>query len=171
MQVVLLYFFNAGRRNTNLIFGYFIHKNKKVRAVHKLASFHFKYLSVGTALPFRQSKIKLSVSVLHLFKACAAINRSVVRGLEYNLCLSSALSAYSREVFTGCSSCVLLSIAACLTSLGLGHKALLLIKYLLARRENELVSSILAYKCLVNKLLVLHTDFYFFVHVIPRFVF
>ena len=78
---------------------------------------------------------------------------SVVGRLEGDLCLAAAISAYSREVLTGCSSCVLLSIAASLASLGFVLESLLGIESLFACGEHEFIATVLADQSLVDKLL------------------
>ena len=60
-------------------------------------------------------------------KACAAVNRSVVGGLEVQLCFAAALCAGCDEILTLGLACVLLSIAACLAALRLVQETLFLI--------------------------------------------
>ena len=116
-------------------------------------------LSYGGVFVCRlSSSQKLSVSVL---EALAAINGAIVVGLEGNLALLTALCANSGEHLASASlaTACLTSGAAIAASLRLVGEALLSVEFLLASRENELLSAILADQCLVS------------VHVIPSILF
>jgi hypothetical protein len=54
------------------------------------------------------------------------------------------MTAQIDEVLSGCATCVLLRVAACLAALGLVHKALLFVELLLACSEYEFVTAFLA---------------------------
>ena len=56
---------------------------------------------------------------LHFLEAGAAINRSVIRGLEDYLSFAAALCTSGGEVLTGSSACILLSVTASLAALRL----------------------------------------------------
>ena len=83
-------------------------------------------------------------------KACAAVNRSVVGGLEVQLCFAAAFCAGCDEILTLGLACVLLSIAASLAALGLVHKAFFLVECLLAGCEYEFIAAIFANQRFVN---------------------
>ena len=76
------------------------------------------------------------VALSSLLEALAAVNRSVVGGLEGYLCLTTTVSANSCEVFTGRLVCILSCIAASLAAfrLVLLHQLLLLLRTLLFPR-------------------------------------
>ena len=99
------------------------------------------------------STIQIDQSVLRSFsclKAGAAVYGSVAGGLEGDLCLSAAICAYCREIFTGSSAGVLLCVTASLASLGLVQKAFFRIEFLFACGEDEFLSAILADNRFVN---------------------
>ena len=112
--------------------------NEKRHPDECLFSQYFKFISV------QSDTIELLLCLLALLKASAAINRSVVRGLEGDLCLSAAVCAYSSEVLARSLACVFLRVTACLASLGLVHKAFFVVESLLAGGEYELVAAIFA---------------------------
>ena len=90
--------------------------------------------------------LKLCLLFFHLCKALATINRTIIFGLERNLCLAA----------TACTSCcvhlsiafssVLSCIAASLASLGLVYKAFFSIELLLTCCKNELLTAFLTNK-------------------------
>jgi hypothetical protein len=96
---------------------------------------------------------KLRLRLLSQLEASAAVNGTIVGGLEGDLCLAAAISANSREILTGCSSCVLLGIAASLASLRFVLESLLGIESLFACGEHEFIATVLADQSLVDKLL------------------
>lgn len=81
--------------------------------------------------------------LVSLSEALAAVNGSVVTGLEGNLSLAAAACAYSCEHFT-LSSAVLLSVTASLASLRLVCKAVLSVELLFACCEYEICTAVLA---------------------------
>lgn len=87
---------------------------------------------------------KLLLFSLHSGEAFAAINGSVVAGLERNLCFLAAVCAGRGEKFSGCSAGVLLCNAASLASLRLVLKALLFEEFLFACREDKFLTAVLA---------------------------
>jgi hypothetical protein len=87
--------------------------------------------------------------LFHFSIAVAAINRSVVAGLERNLRFFSASCACGREELTGGLGRIFLCVAAGLASLRLVLEALFSIEFLFSGCENEFRSAILAYQCLV----------------------
>ena len=89
------------------------------------------------------SKLKL-LSSLHLCKAIAAVNRTIVSGLERHLCLAAAGSAGSGEELTGSASGVLASVTAALATLGLILEAALCIEFLFAGGENKFSTALFA---------------------------
>jgi hypothetical protein len=87
------------------------------------------------------------------FKAGAAINGPAVLGLEGNLGFNAAVGA---DYCEGSSVAAFVSLAllvspAVRAALGLVLEAFLLVKFLLAYRENELVAAVLAGHGLVGK--------------------
>ena len=100
---------------------------------------------------FRQCRLLLLGSGISF----AAIYRSVVRGLEGNLCFLAALCACGCKELSGGLACVLSCVAARLTSLGLVLEAALCVELLLACGENEFCAAILTNQCLV----FVHADF------------
>ena len=91
----------------------------------------------------------LCVFFLHLRKAFAAINGSVISGLEGNFSLSAAACTCCCEHLSLAFYCVLSCVTASLTSLRLVYKAFLSVKLLLACCEYELFAAIFANKGLV----------------------
>jgi hypothetical protein len=96
-----------------------------------------------------------------VLEALAAVDGTIVVGLEGNLALLATVSAYSVEHLASGSlaTACLARLTALTASLGLIGEALLSVEFLLAGRENELLSAILADQCLVS------------VHVIPSILF
>ncbi len=84
------------------------------------------------------------LSFLHLCKAIAAVNRTIVSGLEGNSCLAAASSAGSGEELTGSAGSVLASITASLAALGLILEAALCVEFLFAGGENKLSTALFA---------------------------
>ena len=82
--------------------------------------------------------------LVSLSEALAAVNGSVITGLEGNLSLAAAACAYSCEHFT-LSSAVLLSVTASLAALGLVLEAALRIELLLTGGEHELLAALFAH--------------------------
>jgi hypothetical protein len=104
--------------------------------------------------PFRKTERGDSLigTILLLFHFCvavAAINRSVVAGLEGNLCFFATTSASSGEKFSCGLACVLLSGTAGFASLGFVLETFFCVKFLFTCGEYEFVAAILAYQCLV----------------------
>ena len=87
--------------------------------------------------------------LLHSGIALAAVNRSVVGRLERNFRFLAALSASrGEELFLGLSG-VLSGIAARLAALRLVLETALSVEFLLTGGENEFLSAIFAFQCLV----------------------
>ena len=89
---------------------------------------------------------------LLLFKALAAIYRTIVAGLERYLAIVTAACANCIIHLTlgSCfASLCLALVAASLATLGLVFKTLLGIKFLLSGCENEFLSAIFADQCFV----------------------
>ena len=84
------------------------------------------------------------LSSLHLRKAIAAVNRTVISGLERHSCLSAAGSTGSGEELAGSAGSVLASVTASLAALGLILEAALCVEFLLSCGENEFSSAFLA---------------------------
>ena len=89
------------------------------------------------------------VVLLHCCEALAAINGTIIGGLEGNLCFFAAVCANSSKVFSCLLGSVLLSVSAGLASLGLVLETFLGIEFLLTCGEHKLLTTILAYQCLV----------------------
>jgi hypothetical protein len=87
---------------------------------------------------------------LSILEAFAAVDRTVIAGLEGNLAGLSTACAYC-IIHLACLSavCCFASIAARFATLRLVGKALLSIKFLLTGSEGEFLSTILADQCLV----------------------
>ena len=83
-----------------------------------------------------------SIALSLLCEALAAVNRSVLAGLERNASLAAAACTYGSEHFLG--GLVLSGIAAVLASLGLVLESLFCVELLLACCEYELVTAVLA---------------------------
>ena len=94
------------------------------------------------------SKLKL-LSSLHLCKAIAAVNRTIISGLERHLCLAAAGSAGSGEELTGSASIVLACVTASLAALGLVLEATLSVELLLTGGENELAAALFTSQFLI----------------------
>lgn len=92
---------------------------------------------------------KSLIVLLHLCKALAAKNRSVVAGLERNSSLATALCASSHKVLSLGSTGVLSCCTAFLASLRLVLESLFSIELLLAGSENKFLAAILTSQCLV----------------------
>ena len=82
---------------------------------------------------------------LHLCKALAAINRTVLTGTEGNLRLFAAVGANGGEHLTVGSLVLLAGVAAGLAALGLIGKTALGIELLLTGGEHELIATFFAY--------------------------
>ena len=96
--------------------------------------------------PFFQHKVQtdLSLLLLHLCKALAAVDRAIGLGLEGHSRLAAASCADSREVLARTVSSVLARITAGLAALGLILEAALRIEFLFAGAENELFAALFA---------------------------
>jgi len=97
----------------------------------------------------RYNTISKNILLLHIGEALAAIHRSVIGGLEGNLCFFSAVCAYCDEHFALGFVGALLVVAARLAPLGLVLEASLRVKFLLSGSENELRVAVLADKFFV----------------------
>ena len=86
----------------------------------------------------------LCLLLLHLCKAFAAINRTVVTGLERHSCFAAAGRAGRREHFSFPSRSVLSCIAASFASLGLVYKPFFSIELLLAGSESKFFPALFA---------------------------
>ena len=86
----------------------------------------------------------LFLVLLHFGEALAAVNRTVLSGLEGNLSFGSAGSAGSGEHFLLRSGFVFTGIAALFASLGLVYEASFSVEFLLAGCENKFGSAFLA---------------------------
>ena len=82
---------------------------------------------------------------VHLSKALAAINRTVLTGTEGNLRLFAAVGANGGEHLTVGSLVLLAGVAAGLAALGLIGKTALGIELLLTGGEHELIATFFAY--------------------------
>ena len=87
--------------------------------------------------------------LFHFSVAVAAINGSVIAGLEGNLSFFATTSASCREEFSCGLSSVLLSGTASLASLGFVLETFFSIEFLFTCCEYEFSSAIFAYQCLV----------------------
>ena len=99
-----------------------------------------------------------------LCETSTAINRSVLGRLECYLSYAAALGASYRKVFTGLFLSILLSIATCLASLGLIHKAFFFVECLLSCCEHALFATILTNDCLVQEFNCFYNFFFVLVH-------
>ena len=86
-----------------------------------------------------------SLILLHLSEALAAVNGSVLSGLEGDLCFLAAVSANSVIHLPALSGRILSCVTAILAANGLVGEAFLSKKLLLACGEYELISAILTY--------------------------
>ena len=113
------------------------------------------------------SYITVLLCVASCLEARAAINGSVVGGLECKLCLAAALRAGSDEVLTLASLCVLFLVAASLAALRLVLEALFSIELLLARCKDEFLSAISACEgyVFINDLFSILYSYFVFTHV------
>ena len=102
---------------------------------------------VETVTNYRNRGTLESLFLLHFSVAFAAVNRSVVGGLEGNTSFLAALVTSGGEEFLLGLASVLALIAACLASLGLVLEALFCIEFLFTGSENEIVSAVLALQC------------------------
>ncbi len=105
-----------------------------------------------------------SLSSLHLCKAIAAVNRTIISGLERHSCLAAAGSAGSSEELTGSAGSVLASVTASLAALGLVLEAALCVKFLFAGGENKLSTALFANQSLV----FVHFESSLLASVLPR---
>ncbi len=87
--------------------------------------------------------------------AFAAVYRSVIRGLEGNLCFLATLCASGCKELSGSLACVLSCVAAGLASLGLILETAFCVELLLTCGENEFCAAILTNQSLV----FVHADF------------
>ena len=96
--------------------------------------------------PFFQHKVQtdLSLLLLHLCKALAAVNRAIGLGLEGNSRLAAAGCTDSREILTRAMSSVLARVTAGLAALGLILEAALCIELLLTGGKNEFLAALFA---------------------------
>ena len=104
---------------------------------------------LGTFSVRKSFRALIWLFALLLREALAAQNGSVALRLEGNSCDSAANRASSLKELSLTSACVLLCVAASLTSLRLVLEALFCIELLLAGCENEICAAILALECLV----------------------
>ena len=93
---------------------------------------------------------RLVLCLSSCLEASAAVNRTVGRRLEGDLSFAAAVCANSSEVLAGSLACVLLSVTACLASLGLVQKALFVVESLFACGEYEFIAAIFANQRFVN---------------------
>jgi hypothetical protein len=87
--------------------------------------------------------------------AFAAVYRSVVRGLEGNLCFLATLCTSGCKEFSGSLACVLSCVTAGFASLGLVLETAFCIEFLFTCGENEFCAAILTNQSLV----FVHADF------------
>ena len=87
--------------------------------------------------------------------AFAAVYRSVVRGLEGNLCFLATLCTSGCKELSGSLACVLSCVTAGFASLGLVLEAAFCIEFLFTCGENEFCAAILTNQSLV----FVHADF------------
>ncbi len=87
----------------------------------------------------------LSLLLLHLGEAIAAIYRAIRLRLERNTGFAAAGRANSREVLPGAAGSVLAGIAAGFAALGLVLEAALGIELLLTGGEHELLTTLFAH--------------------------
>ena len=119
--------------------------------------FYFNFCIIGEKTkkqtPFGRPKGEIAcVTILLLFHFCvavAAINGSVIAGLERNFCFLAATSASGGEEFSGGLACILLSGTAGFASQGFVLETFFCVEFLFACGEYEFVAAILAYQCLV----------------------
>ena len=84
-------------------------------------------------------------------EAIAAINRTVISGLERNFCFASAGSADGREHFLLAGSAIFSGVAAGLASLGFVCEAFFVVEVLFACSKNEFRAAVFANKGFVLK--------------------
>ena len=84
------------------------------------------------------------LSGLHLCKAIAAVNRTIVSGLEGYASFLAAGSAGGCKELTGATGSVLAGVTAGLAALGLILETLLCIELLLTGGENEFITALFA---------------------------
>ena len=87
--------------------------------------------------------------IFHFRKTVAAINRSVVNGLERKLCFFSAVCTGCGVHFSLRFACIPSCITASFASLRLVLEAFFRIEFLLARGEYEFVAAVFANQCFV----------------------
>lgn len=125
----------------------FVNRGRSVYDFFKKAGLKQKpHRRWGFAVSFLECKL---FAFLHCRIAFAAVNRSVACGLERNLSFFSAVCADCSVHFSLGFACILLCVAAALTSLGLVLETLFSIEFLLAGCEYEFSSTILANQCFV----------------------
>ena len=112
------------------------------------------------------SYITVLLSRASCLEALTAVNGSVARRLEGQLCLATALTASSDEVLTLASFCVLSLVAASLAALRLVLEALFSIELLLTCCEHELLAAISALEgdVLVSNFLNAFYFYFIFAH-------
>ena len=85
------------------------------------------------------------LGLTHVWKAFAAVHRTIVSGLEGHACLTAASCAGSSEELTGTTGSILASVTASLAALGLILETTLCVELLLASGEYELTAALFAY--------------------------
>ncbi len=85
----------------------------------------------------------------HSSKAFAAVNRSVIAGLERNFCFLATVCTNSCKEFSCSLACVLSCVTASFASLRFILKSACFVEFLFTGGENKFLAAVLTYQCFV----------------------